>query len=99
LVDGDEPAADHVIVDAGFKALAFVSGIRARRAPSTSTEGRLSAATNRFGLGDKIQLNPCYCDPTVNPYDRFFCVRGNCDQQLWPITAAAGRKRPPLSGF
>jgi hypothetical protein len=96
LVDGDEPAADSAIVDAGLKALAFDLGIRARPAPSTSTEGPpLSAATNRFGARRQDPAGPRYCDPTVNAYDRYVCVRV---KQLWPITAA-GRKRPTLSRF
>ena len=47
----------------------------------------LSAATNRLGLGDKIRLIPGHCDPTVNLYDLYVCVRGNRVEQIWPITA------------
>jgi D-serine deaminase-like pyridoxal phosphate-dependent protein len=47
----------------------------------------ISAATNRLGLGDKIGLIPGHCDPTVNLYDLYVCVRGNRVEQLWPITA------------
>ena len=50
--------------------------------------GRLaiSAATNQLGLGDKIRLIPGHCDPTVNLYDWYVCVRGNRVAQLRPIT-------------
>jgi D-serine deaminase-like pyridoxal phosphate-dependent protein len=96
LIDGDEPAADRAIVDAGLKALSFDSGDSGpTRAFDEHRRPARSAATNRFGLGDKVQLSPCYCDPTVNAYDRYVCVRV---KQLWPITAA-GRKRPTLSRF
>jgi len=73
--------------------------IRGRRWSATSPaatyerasdeHGRLavSAATNRLGLGDKIRLIPGHCDPTVNLYDWYVCVRGNRVEQLWPITA------------
>ena len=37
----------------------------------------LSAATNRLGLGDKIRLISGHCDPTVNLYDWYVCVRAN----------------------
>jgi len=47
----------------------------------------VSAATNRLGLGDKIRLIPGHCDPTVNLYDWYVCVRANRVEQLWPITA------------
>ena len=40
-----------------------------------------------FALGDKIKLIPGHCDPTVNLYDHFVCVRGGKVEALWPITA------------
>jgi D-serine deaminase-like pyridoxal phosphate-dependent protein len=56
---------------------------------ASDEHGRLavSAATNRLGLGDKIRLIPGHCDPTVNLYDWYVCVRANRVEQLWPITA------------
>ena len=50
----------------------------------SSERGRfaLSAVANRFGLGDKIRLIPGHCDPTVNLYDWYVCVRGNRVEQL-----------------
>jgi 3-hydroxy-D-aspartate aldolase len=47
----------------------------------------VSAATNRLGLRDKISLVPGHCDPTVNLYDWYVCIRGGRVEQLWPITA------------
>ena len=63
---------------------------RARRDLRTSdAHGRLAvaAATNRLALGDKIRLIPGHCDPTVNLYDWYVCIRGGRVEQLWPITA------------
>jgi D-serine deaminase-like pyridoxal phosphate-dependent protein len=40
-----------------------------------------------LGLGDKTRLIPGHCDPTVNLYDWYVCVRGNRVEQVWPITA------------
>ena len=40
-----------------------------------------------MGLGDKIRLITGRCDPNVNLYDWYVCVRGNRVEQLWPITA------------
>ncbi len=56
---------------------------------ASDEHGRLAvfAATNRLGLGDKIRLIPGHCDPTVNLYDWYVCVRPNRVEQLWPITA------------
>jgi 3-hydroxy-D-aspartate aldolase len=90
------PAEDRAIVDAGLKALAFDSGPplvcdepAATYERASDEHGRLavSAATNRLGLGDKIRLIPGHCDPTVNLYDWYVCVRNNRVEQLWPITA------------
>ena len=44
-----------------------------------------SAATNRLGLGDKNRLIPGHCDPTINLYDWYVCVRGNRVEQIWLI--------------
>jgi 3-hydroxy-D-aspartate aldolase len=89
-------AEDRAIVDAGLKVLAFDSGPplvcdepAATYERASDEHGRLavSAATNRLGLGDKIRLIPGHCDPTVNLYDWYVCVRANRVEQLWPITA------------
>ncbi len=84
------PTEDRAIVDAGLKALAFDSGPplvcdepAATYERASDEHGRLavSAATNRLGLGDKIRLIPGHCDPTVNLYDWYVCVRGNRVEQ------------------
>ena len=90
------PTQDRAIVDAGLKALAFDSGPplvcdepAATYERASDEHGRLavSAATNRLGLGDKSRLIPGHCDPTVNLYDWYLCVRNNGVEQVWPITA------------
>ena len=80
------PAQDRAIVDAGLKALAFDSGPPlvcdepgATYERASDEHGRLgiSGATNRLGLGDKVRLIPGHCDPTVNLYDWYVCIRDN----------------------
>ena len=77
------------------KALAFNSGPplvcdepAATYERASDEHGRLavSTATNRLRIGDKIRLIPGHCDPTVNLYDWYVGIRGNCVEQLWPIT-------------
>jgi len=41
----------------------------------------------RLAIGDKLKLIPGHCDPTVNLYDHFVCVRGGKVEAIWPITA------------
>jgi len=78
------PAEDRAIVDAGLRALVFDSGPptvwdepAATYERASDEHGRLavSTATNRLRIGDKIRLNPGHCDPTVNLYDWYVCVR------------------------
>src|SRR6516164_6646303 len=78
------PTNDRAIVDAGVKALAFDSGPplvcdepAATYERASDEHGRLavSTATNRLRIGDKIRLIPGHCDPTVNLYDWYVCVR------------------------
>ena len=38
-------------------------------------------------LGEKLLLVPGHCDPTVNLYDWYVCVRGGRVEALWPIVA------------
>jgi D-serine deaminase-like pyridoxal phosphate-dependent protein len=60
---------------------------RPRGERSSNLKFARPATTNRLGLGDKIRLIPGHCDPTVNLYDWYVCVRGNRVEQVWPITA------------
>ena len=56
-------------------------------AGGVSESAGYAAATNRLALGDKLRLIPGHCDPTVNLYDWYVCIRNNRVEQLWPITA------------
>ena len=40
-----------------------------------------------YALGDKLKLIPGHCDPTVNLYDHYICIRNGCVEAIWPITA------------
>jgi D-serine deaminase-like pyridoxal phosphate-dependent protein len=86
-------APDRAIVDAGLKASSVDSGM-----PTVwRREGlRYSKASDEHGwieggslpsLGEKLLLVPGHCDPTVNLYDWYVCVRRGVVEALWPITA------------
>jgi D-serine deaminase-like pyridoxal phosphate-dependent protein len=84
------------VVDAGLKASSVDSGMPGvwQRPGLTYTHasdehgwveiGRAEAAP---ALGDKLLLVPGHCDPTVNLYDWYVCVRKGVVEALWPITA------------
>jgi 3-hydroxy-D-aspartate aldolase len=87
------PSAGAAVVDAGLKASSVDSGM-----PTVwGKEGlKFTKASDEHGfiegrapppLGEKLLLVPGHCDPTVNLYDWYVCVRGNLVEALWPITA------------
>ncbi len=89
------PASDRAIVDAGLKASSVDSGMPrvfdtpgAEYVRASDEHGvlKLSAGTT-LPLGHKLKLVPGHCDPTVNLYDHFVCVRGGRVEALWPIAA------------
>jgi D-serine deaminase-like pyridoxal phosphate-dependent protein len=90
------PAPDVAIVDAGLKASSVDSGMPmvwehpGLAYKSASDEhGRIEIAAGAAApaLGEKLLLVPGHCDPTVNLYDWYVCVRGGVVEALWPITA------------
>jgi 3-hydroxy-D-aspartate aldolase len=90
------PEPGRAVVDAGLKAssvdagLPSVYGVPGLRFVGASDEhGKLVAESGELGLslGDKLKLVPGHCDPTVNLYDWYVCVRGGHVQALWPIVA------------
>ncbi len=87
--------AGRAVVDAGLKASSVDSGMPRVAAyadveylKASDEHGVLQLNGNtRFEVGDKLKLIPGHCDPTVNLYDWFVCVRGGVVEALWPITA------------
>jgi 3-hydroxy-D-aspartate aldolase len=86
------------IVDAGIKALATDRGFGPEVFGMSDVlyefagdeHGRLIVDNDRIRLGDRLRLIIPHCDPTVNLYDRFFCVRGEVVEDEWPIMERAG---------
>jgi D-serine deaminase-like pyridoxal phosphate-dependent protein len=64
-------------------------------APAGSTYGRFGDEFGRINLpdggtlqhGDLIVCEVPHCDPTVNLYDHYHCVRGDVLVDLWPVDA------------
>lgn len=89
------PSVERAIVDAGLKASSVDSGMP-RVAASDGVEYikasdehgvlQLNGAPG-YAVGDKLKLVPGHCDPTVNLYDYYVCVRGGRVEAVWPITA------------
>ena len=90
------PGRERAVLDAGLKAFATDSGmprladIESAAVRNVSDEHGvvdLSASNAHVAVGDKVRLVPGHCDPTVNLYDWYVCVRNHRVEALWPIVA------------
>ncbi len=89
------PSPGRAIVDAGLKASSIDSGMpRVADAPgveyvkASDEHGVLELnGAPGYALGDKLRLIPGHCDPTVNLYDQYICIRNDRVEAIWPITA------------
>jgi len=89
------PTPERAVVDAGLKASSVDSGMprvaddpAVEYAKASDEHGVLRLSGQRgYAVGDKLKLIPGHCDPTVNLYDHYVCVRNGKVEALWPITA------------
>jgi 3-hydroxy-D-aspartate aldolase len=86
------PSAEVAIVDAGLKASSVDSGLplvykKNLQYTRASDEHGWVEGKNPPPLGEKLLLVPGHCDPTINLYDWYVCVRRGKVEELWPITA------------
>jgi len=90
-----KPSATHAVVDAGLKASSVDSGMPrvaevegAEYVKISDEHGVLKLDSRaRLALGDKLKLIPGHCDPTVNLYDHYVCLRNGRVEALWSIAA------------
>lgn len=85
---------DRVVVDAGLKASSVDSGMPrvadypgAEYLKASDEHGVIQLSGVSLNIGDKLRLIPGHCDPTVNLYDWYVCIRNGRVEALWPITA------------
>jgi 3-hydroxy-D-aspartate aldolase len=91
------PAADRVVVDAGFKAFSTDRPLVPEAVEWPGLEfswagdehGRLTVRDpdRRPRLGDRIEFFPPHCDPTFNLYDRIYAMRADRVEGIWEIAA------------
>ena len=90
------PNAARAMVDAGLKASSVDSGMPqvwnlpgVEFVKASDEHGVLVIApgVEAPALGEKLLLVPGHCDPTVNLYDWFVCVRRGVVEALWPVSA------------
>ena len=95
----DQSRGEADVDSASLKVLAFDSGQPLVSDESAATYERASEKHGRLGVGDKIRLITGHCDPTVNLYDWYVCVRGYRVEQV-PAAPRPGAAPPipPLAG-
>jgi len=92
-----KPSDDLAIVDGGFKAFSTDKpfGPRSRTMPDLEwawggdEHGKLSLKGKPVPLnvGDRMDFVIPHCDPSVNLYDRLYCLRGDEVEAVWPVVA------------
>jgi D-serine deaminase-like pyridoxal phosphate-dependent protein len=87
---------DRAVVDAGHKASSIDAGMPAlkdlpgaRYVKATDEHGTLVLAgeATKLKIGDRVELLPSHCDPTINLHDAFHVVRDGRLEAVWPIAA------------
>ena len=90
------PAPDRAIIDAGRKtmnmelAMPIVIGRDDIHVVSLSAEHgvlRLDASARDVAIGQRLEIVPGYSDFTCVLHDRFYALRGNVVEAIWPLQA------------
>lgn len=90
------PAAERAVLDAGLKASSVDSGLplvwqrpglSVARVSDEHAALAIAPGATAPTLGEKLLLVPGHCDPTVNLYECYVCVRAGRVEALWPIDA------------
>jgi len=96
VVSNNHP--QHITCDAGFKHFA-VDGGTPRVASGLPADCRYDYFGDEHGrvllpagaelpeLGARVEFVTPHCDPTINLYDQYHCVRGTALVDIWPVDA------------
>lgn len=86
---------EHAVLDCGHKCVALDSGLPRVLAEGWRVRGLADEHTTidrgegavALSVGQKLQLLPGHCDPTVNLHDWIVATRGGRVQAVWPVDA------------
>jgi D-serine deaminase-like pyridoxal phosphate-dependent protein len=87
-----------VVVNAGYKSFATEGGMPVVVSPQLADASYRLMGDEHGGiqydpksgilkLGDAVEFLTPHCDPTINLYDRYHCVRGDTLIDIWPVDA------------
>jgi D-serine deaminase-like pyridoxal phosphate-dependent protein len=92
-----KPSVEIAVVDGGYKAFSTDKPFtpEARHLPSLifSWAGdehgivKMAGVSLPVGVGDRIEFIIPHCDPSVNLYDKIYCLRGGNVEAVWNIAA------------
>lgn len=92
-----KPNDDLAIVDGGLKAFSTDKPFPPRHKTDDGIQyafggdehGKITFArgANTLSVGDKAEFVIPHCDPSVNLYDKMFCVRGDSVEAVWKVAA------------
>jgi 3-hydroxy-D-aspartate aldolase len=86
------------VVNAGYKSFATEGGLAKVASPRLAGASYKLMGDEHGGvdydpkggilkLGDTVEFLSPHCDPTINLYDRYHCVRGDTLVDIWPVDA------------
>jgi 3-hydroxy-D-aspartate aldolase len=86
------------VVNAGYKSFATEGGMPVVVSPKlAATKYKLMGdehggidydlKSGTLKVGDLVEFLTPHCDPTINLYDRYHCVRGDTLVEIWPVDA------------
>jgi D-serine deaminase-like pyridoxal phosphate-dependent protein len=92
-----KPSDELAVADGGFKSFATdrpfmpecktVQGIVYNWGGDEHGRLNIAKASRSVNLGDRLEFIVPHCDPTVNLYDKMFCLRGEEVEAIWPVSA------------
>lgn len=92
-----KPSKTAAVVDGGLKAFSTdrkfgprakdIEGIEYSWGGDEHGKLDLTNSSREVNLGDRIEFIIPHCDPTVNLYDRIFCLRAGGVEAVWKIAA------------
>ena len=91
-----KPEKDRLVIDVGYKSASTDSGIPVLKDIEgidykiTCDEHGILTPTEpsrNLTLGDTVEMYPSHCDTTINLYDKFYGIRDDEVEIVWPIAA------------
>ncbi len=90
-----QPVKGKITVDAGKKTLSTdgplpvlkdITGVTYKFRGDEHGEIRFENPSREIKIGDKVEIIVPHCDPTVNLYDNYYCIRNDKVEAIWEIT-------------